>query len=68
MLPVFRSTGDIQSLYLMYYNPAAQPDPAAPDRAVMIYTGDGHPSPYGHLVTARALVDLLIERDLVPTP
>lgn len=68
LLPVFRMEGDIQSLYLMYYNPDAQPDLAAPDRAVMIYTGDGHPSPYGHLVTARVLADLLIERDLVPTP
>lgn len=66
MLPVFRQAGDIQSLYLMYHNPVAQMDFNAPDAAVMSYTGDGHPSPYGHLVTARVLVDLLIEQGLVP--
>jgi hypothetical protein len=33
----------------------------------MIYSGDGHPSPYGHLVAARALADLLIERGLLPS-
>lgn len=66
LLPVFREKGDIQSLYLMYYNPDAQVDVNAPDAAVQSYTGDGHPSAYGHLVTARALVDLLIEKELVP--
>jgi lysophospholipase L1-like esterase len=67
MLPVFRRAGDIQSLYLMYYNPNAQVNPDAPDAAVQIYTGDGHPSPYGHLVTARALADLLFDQGLIPS-
>jgi lysophospholipase L1-like esterase len=66
LLPVFRKQGDIQSLYLMYFNPDAQVDPNAPDSAVQSFTGDGHPSAYGHLVTARALADLLITRGLVP--
>jgi len=66
MLPIFRDQGDIQSLYLMYYNPDAPVNPNAPDAAVMIYSGDGHPSPYGHLVIARAVADLLIERGFVP--
>lgn len=66
LLPVFREKGDIQSLYLMYYNPDAQVDANAPDAAVQSYTGDGHPSTYGHLVAARALADLLIDQRLVP--
>jgi hypothetical protein len=68
LLPVFRDAGDIQSLYLMYYKDDAQFDPYAPDAAVMTYTGDGHPSPNGYLVTARAVAALLIARKLVPTP
>lgn len=67
LLPVFRASGDIQSLYLMYYSDAAPVDPNAPDAAVMTYTGDGHPSPYGHLVAARALAEMLVERRFVPT-
>lgn len=67
LLPVFREQGDIQSLYLMYYNPAAQVDPVAPDAFVQSLTGDGHPSPFGHLVAARALADLLMDLALVPT-
>ncbi len=66
LLPIFREKGDIQSLYLMYYNPDAPVDPNAPDAAVQSFTGDGHPSAYGHLVTARALADLLIGEGLVP--
>jgi lysophospholipase L1-like esterase len=65
MLPIFRQSGDIQSLYLMYYNPDAQVDVNAPDAAVMMYSGDGHPSPYGHLVIARSVAHLLIEEGLV---
>jgi lysophospholipase L1-like esterase len=66
LLPVYRKAGDVQSLYLMYFNPDARVDPNAPDAAVMMYTGDGHPSPYGHLVAARALADLLAQKDLLP--
>ncbi len=66
LLPVFQEAGDIQSLYLMYYKDDAQVDPNAPDAAVMAYTGDGHPSPYSYLVTARVVADLLIQRELVP--
>ena len=66
LLPIFREQGDIQSLYLMYYNSDAQVDPKAPDAFVQSFTGDGHPSPYGHLVAARTLADLLIELHLVP--
>jgi lysophospholipase L1-like esterase len=67
LLPIFREKGDIQSLYLMYFNPDAPIDVNAPDAAVQSYTGDGHPSAYGHLVAARALADLLIEQGLVPS-
>jgi lysophospholipase L1-like esterase len=66
LLPVFRGAGDIQSLYLMYYSDSAPVDPNAPDAAVMMYTGDGHPSPYGHLVAARAAAQLLAEQKLTP--
>ncbi len=66
MLPVFREIGDVQSLYLMYYNKHAQFDPNAPDAVVGQYTGDGHPTPYGYLVTARLLADLLLQENLLP--
>lgn len=66
LLPVYREAGDITSLYLMYYNPNAQVNTSAPDAAVQIYSGDGHPSPYGHLVAARAMVDLLVQSKLLP--
>jgi lysophospholipase L1-like esterase len=66
LLPVYRNAGDVQSLYLMYFSPDAHVDPNAPDAAVMMYTGDGHPSPYGHLVAARALADLLAQANLLP--
>lgn len=66
LLPVYRAAGNIPELYLMAYNPNAQVDPAAPDAAVQRYSGDGHPSPYGHLVAARALADVLIENGIVP--
>lgn len=66
LMPVFRAQGDIQSLYLMYYNPAAQVEPGALDAVVQSLTGDGHPSPYGHLVAGRALADLLVDLQLVP--
>lgn len=66
LLPVYRETGDITNLYLMYYNPNAQVDLNAPDAAVQTYSGDGHPSPYGHLVAARAMADLLAQHKLLP--
>ncbi|MEZ4670571.1 MAG: SGNH/GDSL hydrolase family protein [Anaerolineae bacterium] len=66
LLPVYREQGEIQSLYLMYYNSNTQVDPTAPDAFVRSMWGDGHPSPYGHLVAARALANLLMERSLVP--
>ncbi|MBI5670064.1 MAG: SGNH/GDSL hydrolase family protein [Chloroflexi bacterium] len=66
LLPVYREAGDITNLYLMYYNPNAQVDLNAPDAAVQIYSGDGHPSAYGHLVAARALADVLDENRLLP--
>jgi hypothetical protein len=65
LLPVFRAAGDIESLYLMHYNSHAEVAPGAPDAPVMIYTGDGHLSPYGHLVTARAVGAMLIMEGLV---
>lgn len=66
LLPVYRAAGDIQSLYLMYYSDSTAVDPNAPDAAVMMYTGDGHPSAYGHLVAARALAERLAALGLVP--
>ncbi len=66
MLPMFRQAGDIQSLYLMYYSDSAQVDPDAPDAAVMVFIGDGHPSPYANLVTARAVAEMVIEERFVP--
>ncbi|MBL8153138.1 MAG: SGNH/GDSL hydrolase family protein [Anaerolineae bacterium] len=66
LLPIYRAAGDIQSLYLMYYSDSAPVDPNAPDAAVMMYTGDGHPSAYGHLVAARALAERLIALGLIP--
>ncbi|HEX2908779.1 MAG TPA: GDSL-type esterase/lipase family protein [Phototrophicaceae bacterium] len=66
LLPVYRDTGDITNLYLMHYNPNAQVNLDAPDAAVQIYSGDGHPSSYGHLVAARAMADLLAENGLMP--
>lgn len=66
LLPVYREVGDITSLYLMYYNPNAQVDLNAPDAAVQIYSGDGHPSAYGHLAAARAMADLLAGYKLLP--
>ena len=66
LLPVFREAGDIQSLYLMYYSDDAPVNPTAADAAVMMYTGDGHPSAYGHLVAARAIGDWLVEWGLMP--
>lgn len=66
MLPVFREVGDVQSLYLMYYNPNAQIDPNAPDAAIMRYSGDGHPTPYAYLLTGRLLADLLLTQNLLP--
>jgi lysophospholipase L1-like esterase len=65
LLPVFREAGDIQNLYFMYYSDHATVDPSAPDAAVMAYIGDGHPSPYGHLVAARAIADRLVAWGLV---
>lgn len=66
LLPVYRAVGDVQSLYLMYFDPDQPVDPDAPDAAVMAYVGDGHPSAYGHLIAARALVDLLAAEGLAP--
>lgn len=66
LLPVYREAGDITNLYLMYYNPNAQVDLNAPDAAVQMYSGDGHPSAFGHLVAARALADVLAENRLLP--
>lgn len=65
LLPVFREIGDIQSLYLLYYNDDAQVDPSAPDAAVLTYSGDGHPTPYAYLLAGRLIADLLLERDLL---
>ncbi len=65
MLPVFRESGDVESLYLMHYHDGAAVDPDAPDAAVMAYTGDGHLSPYGNLVTARAVAAVLLEQGIV---
>jgi lysophospholipase L1-like esterase len=66
MLPVFREVGDVQSLYLMYFSPNAQIDPDAPDAAIRRYSGDGHPTPYGYLLTSRLLADLLLSQNLLP--
>lgn len=66
LLPVYRAAGDITSLYLMYYDPDAPVDPNAPDAAVLRYSGDGHPSAYGHQVAAQAMAELLIQNGLVP--
>jgi lysophospholipase L1-like esterase len=66
MLPVFREVGDVQSMYLMYYNPNAQVNPDAPDAAVMRYSGDGHPTPYAYLLTGRLLADMLLRENMLP--
>src|SRR5688572_27935262 len=64
MLPVLHEAGDIATVYLMYYNPDNTGDPNAPGAGAMMYSGDGHLSVYGNLVTARALADLLVENNL----
>ncbi|HLV37165.1 MAG TPA: SGNH/GDSL hydrolase family protein [Spirillospora sp.] len=66
LLPVFRELGDIQTLYLLYYNRDAQIDPNAPDAAVLAYSGDGHPTPYAYLETGRLVANLLLEYALLP--
>jgi hypothetical protein len=66
LLPVFRVSGDIASLYLMYYDPSRKYNLNAPDAGSLAYSGDGHLSGYGNLVAARALADLFIENGLVP--
>lgn len=63
MLPIFREVGDIQSLYLMYYDLDKAVNANAPDAAVQPYTGDGHLSMFGHLVTARALARVITAED-----
>ncbi len=65
MLPILRQAGDIATVYLMYYNPDNSGDPNAPGAGAMMYSGDGHLSVYGNLVTARTLADLLIQQGLV---
>jgi hypothetical protein len=65
MLPVLRQAGDIATVYLMYYNPDNTGDPNAPGAGSMMYSGDGHLSVYGNLVTARTLADMLIQQGLV---
>lgn len=66
MLPVLRQAGDIATVYLMYYSPNNTGDPNAPGAGAMMYSGDGHLSVYGNLVTARTLADLLIDTGIVP--
>jgi hypothetical protein len=51
----------------MYYDPRQTPDPNAPGAGAGMYSGDGHLSVYGNLVTGRALAELLMEQNLVPT-
>lgn len=67
MLPVLREAGDIATVYLMYYNPDNTGDPNAPGAGARMYSGDGHLSVYGNLVTARTLAEVLIQQGLVPT-
>ncbi len=66
MLPIFRESGDIQNLYLMYYDPDILVDTIRPDAGSLSFTGDGHLSRYGYLLTARILAAFLIERDWIP--
>jgi lysophospholipase L1-like esterase len=67
LLPILRESGDPQSLYLVYYNDDVQVNLNAPDAAVQAYTGDGHPSPYGHLVASRTLAEWLTAQGLLPS-
>lgn len=64
LLPIFREAGDIQSLYLMYHDRDKPVNASAPDAAVQPYTGDGHLSMYGHLVTARAVAQVIAGLEL----
>ncbi len=66
LLPVLRAAGDIEETYLMYYDARRPVDPNSLELTGHGYTGDGHPSPYGYLVAARALADFLVERGVVP--
>lgn len=66
LLPVFKDMGgDIQSLYLKYYDSSLPVDPNNPEHDTMMFEGDGHLSMYGNLVSARVIADVLIQEGLV---
>jgi lysophospholipase L1-like esterase len=65
MLPVLREAGDIATVYLMYYNPDNTGDPNSPGAGAMMYSGDGHLSVYGNLVTARTIAETLVDAGLI---
>jgi lysophospholipase L1-like esterase len=66
LLPVLRDAGDIEETYLMYYDARRTVDPNSLELTGHGYSGDGHPSPYGYLVAARALSDFLTQNGIVP--
>jgi len=67
LLPDFKALdGDIQALYLKYYNRDLPTDPNNPEALTMMFEGDGHLSMYGNLVTARIVAESLIQNGLVP--
>ncbi len=53
LLPFYRQAGDDLSLYLYTYD------------TELGYVGDGHPSRYGHYVSAQAIAETLIELKLI---
>jgi lysophospholipase L1-like esterase len=66
LLPVLREAGSIEDTYLMYFDARRAVDTNSLDLSAHGYSGDGHPSPYGYLVTGRALADFLVAQGIVP--
>lgn len=69
LLPIFQTEGEIETLYLLHYDPTiAVPEDVGAWAEWSRYEGDGHLSRYGYYVTAQAVADFLVSANLVADP
>lgn len=62
LLPIFKSEGDVQSLYLLQYDPSVPIDPTHPTVPEHRWLGNGHLSRYGYYVIANAIADWIVHK------